>query len=405
MSSTVFIDGGPPRGLPAATGVSSGDGIVVAQGGTPGAPGTAIVREATVAQILAAASFLPIAGGTITGDLRVNGTTTLGASSAPTAAPGTNTAQLATTAFDTAAVLVETNRATTAEALLAPKANPALTGLPTAPTAPLGTNTTQLATTAFTAQTVAAALFSPSQAPGGLFGMTLANDGTTPNTVLDIAAGICADSTNTTAITLGAITKSIAGGWAAGTGANGMGTGLIATLSTWYHVFAIINGGLADVYFDTSITAVNKPLGTTVFRRIGSIFLDGAVHITRFSQSGDRFDVASPGAVISGVVGDTVAHTLLVMAPPGVVTTALLSAWISDVAVANTSVYISSLAQTDLATSGTNFSAIAGLAGSSNATTNMTVVTNTNSQVRFRLASATTSLVVTSTGWIDARGK
>jgi hypothetical protein len=93
------------------------------------------------------------------------------------------------------------------------------------------------------------------------------------------------------------------------------------------------------------------------------------------------------------------------MAPPGVVTTALLSAWISDVAVANTSVYISSLAQTDLATSGTNFSAIAGLAGSSNATTNMTVVTNTNSQVRFRLASATTSLVVTSTGWIDARGK
>lgn len=74
---------------------------------------------------------------------------------APTAAPGTNTTQLATTAFDTAAVLVETNRATTAEALLAPKASPTLTGIPAAPTAAPGTNTTQLATTAFSAAAVA----------------------------------------------------------------------------------------------------------------------------------------------------------------------------------------------------------------------------------------------------------
>jgi hypothetical protein len=47
------------------------------------------------------------------------------------------------------AVAVETTRATTAENLLAPKASPVLTGTPTAPTATVGTNTTQLATTAF----------------------------------------------------------------------------------------------------------------------------------------------------------------------------------------------------------------------------------------------------------------
>lgn len=54
---------------------------------------------------------------------------------APTAAPGTNTTQLATTAF------VTVN--------FAPLASPSFTGTPTAPTAATGTNTTQLATTAF----------------------------------------------------------------------------------------------------------------------------------------------------------------------------------------------------------------------------------------------------------------
>lgn len=68
---------------------------------------------------------------------------------APTASPGTNTTQLATTAFDTAAIAVETTRAEAAEALLAPLASPTLTGTPTAPTAVSGTNTMQLATTAF----------------------------------------------------------------------------------------------------------------------------------------------------------------------------------------------------------------------------------------------------------------
>jgi hypothetical protein len=54
-----------------------------------------------------------------------------GVPTAPTATPGTNTTQLATTAF-----------------VLNPGA-PAFTGVPTAPTAAAGTNTTQLATTAF----------------------------------------------------------------------------------------------------------------------------------------------------------------------------------------------------------------------------------------------------------------
>jgi len=61
-----------------------------------------------------------------------------GVPAAPTAVAGTNTTQVATTAF-----------VTTADNLKADLASPALTGTPTAPTATTGTNTTQLATTAF----------------------------------------------------------------------------------------------------------------------------------------------------------------------------------------------------------------------------------------------------------------
>ena len=65
-----------------------------------------------------------------------------GIPTAPTANIGTNTTQLATTAFVNAEIAGDT-------ANLAPLNSPALTGTPTAPTAAVTTNTTQLATTAF----------------------------------------------------------------------------------------------------------------------------------------------------------------------------------------------------------------------------------------------------------------
>ena len=87
-----------------------------------------------------------------------------GVPTAPTAAPGVNTTQLATTAFVFAQA-----------ALLAPLISPALTGTPTAPTAAQGTSSTQLATTAFvTAQAFSTVL--PAQL--GNAGKVLNTDGT-----------------------------------------------------------------------------------------------------------------------------------------------------------------------------------------------------------------------------------
>jgi hypothetical protein len=115
-------------GLPAAVSVSSSDIIAIDQGGTPGVPGTATTRRATVAQLGLGASVQSVVGAT--------GIITL----ANLVSGGVATA---------ASVTAENARALAAEALLAPKANPTLTGTPAAPTATFGTNTTQIASTAF----------------------------------------------------------------------------------------------------------------------------------------------------------------------------------------------------------------------------------------------------------------
>ncbi len=99
----------------------------------------------------------------VTGTGVLSNTPLTGVPTAPTAPAATNTTQVATTAFVTAAVtgvvgVASFNSRTGAVSLIAADisaaggalvASPTFTGIPAAPTAGLGTNTTQLATTAF----------------------------------------------------------------------------------------------------------------------------------------------------------------------------------------------------------------------------------------------------------------
>jgi len=109
--------------------------------------------------------------GTGVGLAPTNAPSFTGIPAAPTATQGTNTTQIATTAFvttainaippsvgsfngRTGAVTLSTNDLTAVGGLVNP--NTALTGAPTAPTATTGTNTTQIATTAFVTAALAA---------------------------------------------------------------------------------------------------------------------------------------------------------------------------------------------------------------------------------------------------------
>ena len=92
-----------------------------------------LLDDPTAADALLTLGAAPLASPTFTG-----------VPAGPTAAPGANSTQLATTAFVEAARVILAAE----DALKAPLASPVLTGTPTAPTAAVGTNTTQLATTA-----------------------------------------------------------------------------------------------------------------------------------------------------------------------------------------------------------------------------------------------------------------
>jgi len=140
---------------------------------------TAFVHAAVTASTTGVSSFntrtgaVTLIGADITaaGGALLLGPTFTGTPSGPTAAPGTNTTQLATTAFvaqavssfaqgvtsfntRTGAVVLTTADVTAVGGALL--ASPAFSGAPTAPTATAGTSTTQLATTAFVTAAVAA---------------------------------------------------------------------------------------------------------------------------------------------------------------------------------------------------------------------------------------------------------
>lgn len=113
--------------------------------------------------------------------------TLTGTPKTPTAPAGTNTTQIASTAFVQAVVTALTN----ALALKAPLANPALTGTPTAPTAAPTVNNTQIATTAFVKSALAALVGSSPAALDTLneLAAALGNDPNFAATVTNALAG------------------------------------------------------------------------------------------------------------------------------------------------------------------------------------------------------------------------
>ncbi|EPM9727982.1 tail fiber protein [Escherichia coli] len=138
-----------------------------------------------------------------------------GTPTAPTAAQGTNSTQIANTAFVKAAITAlingapgtldtlkeiaaainnDPNFSTTinnALALKAPLASPALTGIPTAPTAEQGTNNTQIATTAYVRAAISALVGSSPEALDTLneLAAALGNDPNFATTMTNALAG------------------------------------------------------------------------------------------------------------------------------------------------------------------------------------------------------------------------
>lgn len=129
-----------------------------------------------------------------------------------------------------------------------------------------------------------------------LNGLLLSNDATTPNTKLDVAAGICRDSNNLIDINLGNYLNQSGIGTAnaatiinfAVNGINGLDTGAIAA-STIYYIFVIAdssNKNVPGALASLSASAPTLPFGYDSIRLIGCCKTDGSSHILVYYASG-----------------------------------------------------------------------------------------------------------------------
>lgn len=179
-----------------------------------------------------------------------------------------------------------------------------------------------------------------------------------------------------------------------------MGAGLTIANSTWYHVFAIINTGAADAYFDTSITAANKPASTTYFRRIGSFLTDGSARILAFFQTGDQFTwVQARSDVNTSALGTTPTSYALTV-PTGLKVVALFRGAIGSAG------YLSINGPDEtLNVSGTpsgNVSLVGATGGNAG---HFAILTNTSAQIMAVADAASRTFYAVTYGWIDTRGR
>lgn len=147
-----------------------------------------------------------------------------------------------------------------------------------------------------------------------LNGFKFTNDGTTPNTLLNVAAGQCLDSTGQFDFFYAAANLDMTK-----RGLNGLDTGTIAA-STDYAVYVIGDTTLANstgLIASTNFASLpvmpttTNGTGYNIIRRIGVLKTDGSAHILPFTQISNHFQKTyiwasaisvTPGSLTTGYV-------------------------------------------------------------------------------------------------------
>ncbi|WP_292962059.1 hypothetical protein [Nitrobacter sp.] len=241
--------------------------------------------------------------------------------------------------------------------------------------------------------------------PNYLTGLTLSTAGN--SSTFGIATGFATDSTNVSMMALASAYTKTTSAWAVGTGNGALDTGSISS-STWYHVFLIkrTDTGVVDVLISTSATAPTLPTNYTLFRRIGTMFCNSSSQWMKFSQNGDEFlwDVALNN--VGSSPGTTAIQTVALSTPPGIKTTALLNVSGQGGAGSDGRGWIFSTETNSAGALSTSSTTINFGASNANQTWGtFRIRTNTSSQIKYAMLSTTGIPLITTTGWIDDRGK
>jgi hypothetical protein len=253
---------------------------------------------------------------------------------------------------------------------------------------------------------------------GYIDGLTLSN-GTDATNDIDIAAGVCRDSTTAVDIVIAtALGKQLDANWAAGgtTGTPAGGRNSAAGIADGtYHVWAARTAASSagDVYFHTSataatvITALQAETGGADYiyaRRIGSITRSTSIRL--FVQDGDEFLLKTPLNSYSSTNPGTSAVTYTVVGvPTGVKMGALLDGYARFATTGNGIYRVFSSDETDAAVDATNMTGRE--ATDDYSSFMLTIRTNTSAQAKFRfsVSAGSDAMNINCRGWIDSRGK
>jgi hypothetical protein len=132
--------------------------------------------------------------------------------------------------------------------------------------------------------------------PNFLSGLTLANDAGTPNSLIDISAGVANSSDNSTLMASPAFTKSTAA-WAVGTGNGALDTGAVGP-SVFYHVYEIERPDTGNVDFLESLSPNDAVAGAAMSIATPSV-MTWALHGL---QVGSQFSCTTTGAFPAGFI-------------------------------------------------------------------------------------------------------
>jgi hypothetical protein len=246
---------------------------------------------------------------------------------------------------------------------------------------------------------------------GWLSGLTIANNATSPNTVIDTSAGVANADDSTTLMSLAAFSKNANAAWVVGSGNGCLDAGSSLAASTWYHVFVVArtDTGVVDQLCSTSATAPTLPTNYTKKRRIGSFRTNASAQILGFTQDGDYFRWTASVLDVNATNPGTSAVTRTLTVPSGVNVQAIINAQASYNGVGHgIGFYVSDLAANDEAPSPSVAPLMQAMtADYIQAYAALQIRTNLSSQIRSRMNSSDslTILRIATLGWIDTRGR
>jgi Collagen triple helix repeat (20 copies) len=300
----------------------------------------------------------------------------------------------------------------------APLNSPAFTGVPTVPTAAPGTNTTQAASTAFVIAN-SPGVSSASILVGHLAGLAISNNTVDAVNDIDIAPGSAMDSTTGTLVMTRStvMTKRLDATWAAGNG-NGMRMNT-AIADGWYHIYLVAQaaGANPDFFAHTSadpiavLVALQAINATYLYvRRVGSILRASGAIVT-FAQIGDRFQWTTIRKDIEAFNPGPLAALRTVSTPPGVRTVGIFHVRLDCDASLGYEFLMTDPLGTDSLPGVSGVPSFIGQLivsqGTQRDAGQISCFTNVSSQVRTRISASNANSIVRifTEGWVDARGK